>query len=44
MTKPTNPTSRRGFSRRQLLKATGGTAALLAAGCLQELAAAEAAA
>ena len=30
MTKPTNPTSRRGFSRRQLLKATGGTAALLA--------------
>jgi nitrate/nitrite transport system substrate-binding protein len=31
MTKPTNPTSRRGFSRRQLLKATGGTAALLAA-------------
>ena len=31
MTKPTNPTSRRGLSRRQLLKATGGTAALLAA-------------
>ena len=31
MTKPTNPTPRRGFSRRQLLKATGGTAALLAA-------------
>jgi nitrate/nitrite transport system substrate-binding protein len=31
MTKPTNSTSRRGFSRRQLLKATGGTAALLAA-------------
>jgi nitrate/nitrite transport system substrate-binding protein len=31
MTKPTHPTSRRGFSRRQLLKATGGTAALLAA-------------
>src|SRR3981189_3805597 len=31
MTKPTAPTSRRGFSRRQLLKATGGTAALLAA-------------
>jgi nitrate/nitrite transport system substrate-binding protein len=31
MTKPTFPTSRRGFSRRQLLKATGGTAALLAA-------------
>ena len=31
MTKPTNPTSRHGFSRRQLLKATGGTAALLAA-------------
>ena len=31
MTKPTNPTSRNGFSRRQLLKATGGTAALLAA-------------
>ena len=31
MTKPTDPTSRRGFSRRQLLKATGGTAALLAA-------------
>jgi nitrate/nitrite transport system substrate-binding protein len=30
MTKPTKPTSR-GFSRRQLLKATGGTAALLAA-------------
>jgi nitrate/nitrite transport system substrate-binding protein len=30
MTKPTNPTSR-GLSRRQLLKATGGTAALLAA-------------
>ncbi|MGY2908472.1 CmpA/NrtA family ABC transporter substrate-binding protein [Bradyrhizobium sp. URHC0002] len=30
MTKP-NHTSRRGFSRRQLLKATGGTAALLAA-------------
>jgi nitrate/nitrite transport system substrate-binding protein len=30
MTKPTNPTSR-GFSRRQLLKASGGTAALLAA-------------
>ena len=31
MTKPTDPTSSRGFSRRQLLKATGGTAALLAA-------------
>ncbi len=31
MTKPTTPTSRRGLSRRQLLKATGGTAALLAA-------------
>jgi nitrate/nitrite transport system substrate-binding protein len=31
MTKPTSPTSRRGLSRRQLLKATGGTAALLAA-------------
>jgi nitrate/nitrite transport system substrate-binding protein len=31
MTKPINPTSHRGFSRRQLLKATGGTAALLAA-------------
>jgi len=31
MTKPTIPTSRRGLSRRQLLKATGGTAALLAA-------------
>src|SRR5215216_2755208 len=31
MTKPTDPTSRRGPSRRQLLKATGGTAALLAA-------------
>jgi nitrate/nitrite transport system substrate-binding protein len=31
MTKPTNPTSRRGLSRRQLLKATAGTAALLAA-------------
>ena len=31
MTKPTNSTSRRGLSRRQLLKATGGTAALLAA-------------
>ena len=30
MTKPTHPTSN-GFSRRQLLKATGGTAALLAA-------------
>src|SRR5712672_2441397 len=31
MTKTTKPTSRRGLSRRQLLKATGGTAALLAA-------------
>ncbi|WOH64602.1 CmpA/NrtA family ABC transporter substrate-binding protein [Bradyrhizobium sp. BWA-3-5] len=31
MTKPTHPTSRRGLSRRQLLKASGGTAALLAA-------------
>jgi nitrate/nitrite transport system substrate-binding protein len=31
MTKPTHPTSPRGLSRRQLLKATGGTAALLAA-------------
>lgn len=31
MTKPTTPTSRRGPSRRQLLKAAGGTAALLAA-------------
>jgi nitrate/nitrite transport system substrate-binding protein len=31
MTKPTNPTSRRGWSRRQFLKATAGTAALLAA-------------
>jgi nitrate/nitrite transport system substrate-binding protein len=31
MMKPTNPNSRRGLSRRQLLKATGGTAALLAA-------------
>src|SRR6187397_1849019 len=31
MTKPTTPTSRRGLSRRQLLKATAGTAALLAA-------------
>src|SRR4051812_32821694 len=31
MTKPTTPTSRRGLSRRQLLKAAGGTAALLAA-------------
>jgi nitrate/nitrite transport system substrate-binding protein len=31
MTKLTPPTSRRGLSRRQLLKATGGTAALLAA-------------
>jgi nitrate/nitrite transport system substrate-binding protein len=31
MTKPASPTSRRGLSRRQLLKATGGTAALLAA-------------
>ena len=31
MTKPTDPTSRRGLSRRQLLKASGGTAALLAA-------------
>jgi nitrate/nitrite transport system substrate-binding protein len=31
MTTPTNPTSRRGLSRRQLLKAAGGTAALLSA-------------
>jgi nitrate/nitrite transport system substrate-binding protein len=31
MTTPTNPTSRRGLSRRHLLKAAGGTAALLAA-------------
>ncbi|UPJ47077.1 ABC transporter substrate-binding protein [Bradyrhizobium sp. 200] len=31
MTKPAIPTSRRGLSRRQLLKAAGGTAALLAA-------------
>src|SRR2546429_3877130 len=31
MTKPIHPTSRRGLSRRQLLKATGATAALLAA-------------
>ena len=31
MTKPTIPTSRRGLSRRQLLKAASGTAALLAA-------------
>src|SRR6476619_418452 len=31
MTKPAIPTSRRGLSRRQFLKATGGTAALLAA-------------
>ena len=31
MTKPTKETSRRGFSRRQILQATGGTAALLAA-------------
>ncbi len=31
MTKPTTPTSRSGLSRRQLLKAAGGTAALLAA-------------
>src|SRR4030081_2403528 len=31
MTKPTDPTSRRGFNRRQILKATGGTAALPAA-------------
>src|SRR5438874_7671269 len=31
MTKPTHPTSRRGLSRRRLLKATGGPAALLAA-------------
>jgi nitrate/nitrite transport system substrate-binding protein len=31
MTKSTHPTSRRGLSRRQLLKAAGGTAALLAA-------------
>ena len=31
MTKPTTPPSRRGLSRRQLLKAAGGTAALLAA-------------
>ena len=35
MTKPTHPTSRRGLSRRQLLKATGGTAALLAAAKLK---------
>src|SRR3954453_4232617 len=31
MTTPSNPTSRRGLSRRQLLKAASGTAALLAA-------------
>src|SRR5437588_5309366 len=31
MTKPTDPTSRRGLTRRQLLKAASGTAALLAA-------------
>src|SRR2546428_6449542 len=31
MTKPTNPTSRRGLSRHQILKASAGTAALLAA-------------
>src|SRR4030088_1673367 len=31
MTKPTNQTSRRGLSRRQILKATAGAAALLAA-------------
>src|SRR5258708_22524820 len=31
MMKPTDPTSRRGLSRRQILKATAGTAALLAA-------------
>src|SRR3982750_3881042 len=31
MTKPTNPTSRRGLSRRQLLKAGAGPAALLGA-------------
>ena len=31
MTKPTNQTSRRGLSRRQILKATAGTAALLVA-------------
>ncbi len=31
MTKTANPTSRPGLSRRQLLKAAGGTAALLAA-------------
>src|SRR6266853_55732 len=31
MTKPTDPTSRRGLSRRQILKATAGTAAVLAA-------------
>ena len=31
MTKPTDPTSRRGLSRRQILKASAGTAALLAA-------------
>ena len=31
MTKPTDQTSRRGLSRRQILKATGGAAALLAA-------------
>ena len=37
MTKPTTPTSR-GISRRQILKATGGTAALLAAARLNFLA------
>ena len=31
MTKPTDNTSRRSLSRRQILKATAGTAALLAA-------------
>ncbi|MEA2862270.1 MAG: nitrate/nitrite transport system substrate-binding protein, partial [Bradyrhizobium sp.] len=31
MTKPADKTSRRGLSRRQILKATAGTAALLAA-------------
>src|SRR3954452_25496464 len=35
MTKPTHPTSRLGLSRRQLLKATGGTTALLAAARLK---------
>ena len=38
MTKPTEPTSRRGLSRRQILQAASGTAALLAAAKLNFLA------